>query len=77
MRPERAVAGIIIKTALIMAIIYIFYAVAISLQDSGQGPVGDRGLIGRVVSFFRKGMHVKAPYISEEELRGKVGRYIK
>ena len=77
MRAEKAVTGAIIKAALVIVILYLFYLVAIVKERPAQQPVGRQGVMRRVLEVLQRGFHIKSPYLSEEDLREKARRYIK
>jgi hypothetical protein len=77
MRTEKAVTGVIIKAALVIMALYLFYIVATVKERPVPQPVGRQGVIVRVLDVLRRGFHVQSPYISEEDLREKARRYLK
>jgi hypothetical protein len=77
MRAEKAVTGAIIKAALVIIVLYLFYILVNVKEKPAPQPVGRQGVIRRVLEVLQRGFHVQSPYISEEDLREKARRYIK
>ena len=66
-----------IKAALVLIILYLFYAAVTAKEPPAPQPVSRQGAIRRVLEILQKGFHIKSPYLSEEDLREKARRYIK
>lgn len=77
MSTEKIVTGAVIKAALVIVILYLFYMVVNVKERPAPSPVGRQGVIRRVLEVLQKGFHVQSPYLSEEDLREKARRYIK
>ncbi len=77
MRTEKIVTGMIIKTALVIIVLYLFYIAVTFKEGPAPQPAGRQGVIRRVLEVLQRGFHIKSPYLSEEDLREKARRYIK
>lgn len=77
MRPEQLVGRVLIKVLAIMAVVYIFYAVMVEIDRSAPKISGAPGFLQRVKDVFSKGLHIKSPYISEDEIRQKARQYVR
>lgn len=77
MRTEKVVTELMIKTALVIVVLYLLYIVFNIKEAPAPQPVGRQGVIRRVLDVLQRGFHVKSPYLSEEEIREKARRYLK
>ncbi len=69
--------GVIIKTALVIIVLYLFYITVTFKERPAPQPTGRQGVMRRVLEVLQRGFHIKSPYLSEEDLREKARRYIK
>jgi hypothetical protein len=77
MRPERVVVGGLIKIILVAIVLGLFY-VAVTMREQPIPQLsGRQNSVQRVLEALQKGLHVKAPYLSEENIRQKIRRYMK
>ena len=77
MKPERVVVGGLIKIILVAIVLGLFY-VAVTMREQPIPQLsGRQDALQRVLEVLQKGFHIKAPYLSEENVRQKVRRHMK
>ena len=77
MRTERAVTAALIKAAVIIAAAFVLYAVVAEIDRAESKRTGRPGFVRRALDVFNKVVHVRPPYLSEEEVRRKVREYVR
>lgn len=76
-RPEKAITGLLVQAAVIIAVSLLFYMALSSIDRSGPKDTEGNGPITRILNKARKSFNIKSPYLSEEDIRDKARRYIK